>query len=534
MDALLQKVLGSSLYVLSVTTITLLSLLVVLVNGIKQVLFKKRHEPPTVFHWLPFVGSAISYGQDPIKFLSNCQAKHGDIFTFVLFGRRITAYLGTKGNNFILNGKQEDLNPEEVYNVLTAPVWGSDVVYDAPHAKYLEQKRFIKFGLTATALRTYVPLIEDEIHQYIERTSAFHGKSGIVDVSHTMAEIVIFTASRSLQGDEVRKRLDSTFAENYHDLDMGFTPINFLFPRLPLPRNRKRDIAQRRMANTYMNIVRARREDLDAKKSEDMIWNLMGCTYKDGSPLPDKEIAHLMIALLMAGQASSAVTSSWIMLHLASEPSIASELYEEQLRILQSVDMALSLDDLQRLPLHANVIRETLRLHPPVNTLMRKVKRPIPIDGTDMYVPKSNILLAAIGHIGRSAEHFEDPERWDPHRWDTSPYLNEEKKSVKVDYGYGLVSAGATSPYLPFGAGRHRCIGEQFTYLQLVTIVAIMVRKFEFRNAEGQEGVVGTDYSVSSSSRPWKPFLSTQSQWLLVPRLLPRSSGRDGAKAQPE
>lgn len=75
MDALLQKVLGSSLYVLSVTTITLLSLLVVLVNGIKQVLFKKRHEPPTVFHWLPFVGSAISYGQDPIKFLSNCQAK---------------------------------------------------------------------------------------------------------------------------------------------------------------------------------------------------------------------------------------------------------------------------------------------------------------------------------------------------------------------------------------------------------------------------------------------------------------------------
>lgn len=317
-----------------------------------------------------------------------------------------------------------------------------------------------------------------------------------------MGKIVIFTASRSLQGNEVRERLDSTFAENYHDLDMGFTPINFLFPRLPLPRNRKRDIAQKRMANTYMDIIRARREDLDSKKSEDMIWNLMGCTYKDGKPLPDKEIAHLMIALLMAGQASSAVTSSWIMLHLAAEPRIASELHREQLDALHPADAPLGLDDLQRLPLHAHVVRETLRLHPPVNALMRKAQRPIPIPGTDMHVPKSHTLLAAIGHLGRSAEHFADPERWDPHRWDTSPYLNDddggdEKRSVKVDYGYGLVSAGATSPYLPFGAGRHRCIGEQFTYLQLVAIVAIMVRTFELSNLEGKEGVVGTDYSVS-------------------------------------
>lgn len=58
-----------------------------------------------------------------------------------MFGMRITPYLGTEGNNFILNGKQADLNAEEVYNCLTAPCWGSDVVYDAPHAKFMEQKR---------------------------------------------------------------------------------------------------------------------------------------------------------------------------------------------------------------------------------------------------------------------------------------------------------------------------------------------------------------------------------------------------------
>lgn len=360
--------------------------------------------------------------------------------------------------------------------------------------------QLVKFGLTTRALNSYVPLIEKEMHEYFNRSSAFQGTAGVVDISNAMAEIIIFTASRCLQGKEVRERLNSTFAQNYHDLDMGFTPINFLFPGLPLPRNRKRDIAHRRMANTYLDIIQARRENPDAEESEDMIWNLMHCTYKDGRPMPDKEIAHLMIALLMAGQASSAVTSSWMMLHLAAEPKIALELYEEQLRVLGSTDAPLCLDDVQKLPLHANVVRETLRLHPPVYSVMRKVKRPISINGSAMHVPSSNILLAAIGHTGRSAEHFENPDYWSPHRWDTLPYLQDEKKSVKVDYGYGPVSAGATSPYLPFGGGRHRCIGEQFTYLQLTSIITIMVRTFKFQNPGGQKGVVSTDYSVSRLS----------------------------------
>lgn len=356
--------------------------------------------------------------------------------------------------------------------------------------------QLVKFGLTAKALKLYVPLIEQEMQDYIAHAPAFQGAAGVIDISNAMGEIIIFTASRCLQGKEVRERLNNTFAQMYHDLDMGFTPINFLFPGLPLPRNRRRDNAHERMAAVYMDIIRARRENPDLERSEDMIWNLMNCTYKDGTPMPDKEIAHLMIALLMAGQASSAVTSSWMMLHLAADPQIASALYEEQHRILGSTDAPLTLQDIQSLPLHANVVRETLRLHPPVHSVMRKVKRPMPIEGTAMHVPPSNILMAAIGHTGRSEQHFADAEAWDPSRWDKVSYLQDEKKSVKVDYGYGPVSAGATSPYLPFGGGRHRCIGEQFTYLQLTSVLAVMVRNFEFVNMEGRKGVVGTDYSV--------------------------------------
>jgi sterol 14-demethylase len=54
-----------------------------------------------------------------------------------------------------------------------------------------------------------------------------------------------------------------------------------------------------------------------------MIGALMNeCKYKDGRALGDREVAHIMIALLMAGQHTSSATSSWALLHLASRPDV--------------------------------------------------------------------------------------------------------------------------------------------------------------------------------------------------------------------
>lgn len=49
--------------------------------------------------------------------------------------------MGKNGNQFILNGKLKDLNAEEIYSVLTTRVFGKDVIYDVPNAKFMEQKK---------------------------------------------------------------------------------------------------------------------------------------------------------------------------------------------------------------------------------------------------------------------------------------------------------------------------------------------------------------------------------------------------------
>jgi sterol 14-demethylase len=367
----------------------------------------------------------------------------------------------------------------------------------------------MKFGLTTEAFQSYVPQIAEEVTNFIKKCPSFKGQKGEINVPEIMAEITIYTASRSLQGKEVRDKFDSSFADLYHDLDMGFSPINFMLHWAPLPHNRARDRAQKKLTETYMSIIQDRRASGKKPDSYDMIWQLMDKSYKNGTPIPDKEIAHMMIALLMAGQHSSSSTSSWIMLRLASRPDIMEELYQEQVRALGSDLPPLTYEDLAKLPLNQYIVKETLRLHSPIHSIMRAVKSPMPVPGTRYVIPTSHVLLAAPGVTSKVSQYFPNPEVWDPHRWEASSPNNsktevEEEEGEKEDYGYGLISKGASSPYLPFGAGRHRCIGEQFAYLQLGTITATLVREFKFRNLDGSKDVVGTDYT-SLFSRPLAP-----------------------------
>ncbi|KAE8339445.1 hypothetical protein BDV24DRAFT_165401 [Aspergillus arachidicola] len=464
---------------------------IIALNVTFQFLFHvlNRTRPPLVFHWIPLIGSTIHYGMDPYGFFFSCREKaisnnlvRRHLY-LILLGRPTAVYLGTQGNEFILNGKLKDVNVEEVYSPLTTPVFGSDVVYDCPNSKLIEQKKFIKFGLSQAALEAHVPLIEKEVEDYLAMSPNFHGTSGEADIPAAMAEITIFTAGSALQGEEVRSKLTTEFA--------------------------KRDAAHARMRAIYIDIIYTRRNAGDnVPEKLDMIGNLMQCTYKNGQPLPDKEIAHIMITLLIAGQHSSSSISSWIMLRLASQPAVVEELYQEQLANLERTGPNGSLAPLQykdfdNLPLHQNVIRETLRLHSSIHSLLRKVKNPLPVPGTPYVIPTSHVLLAAPGVTALSDQYFPNAMAWDPHRWETQVPKENDQDDL-VDYGYGAMSKGTSSPYLPFGAGRHRCIGEKFAYLNLAVIVATMVRHLRFSNLDGHTGVPDTDYS-SLFSGPMKP-----------------------------
>jgi sterol 14-demethylase len=91
-----------------------------------------------------------------------------------------------------------------------------------------------------------------------------------------------------------------------------------------------------------------------------------------------------------------------------------------------------------------------------------------PNESKTYVVPKGHFLLASPAVSQVDPLVWRDANLWDPSRWldpagaaaqAESLYLGEQGE--KVDYGWGAISKGTESPYQPFGAGRHRCIGEQ-------------------------------------------------------------------------
>lgn len=441
---------------------------------------------PLVFHWIPWFGSAASYGMQPYDFFENCRKKYGDVFAFVMLGRVMTVYLGPKGHEFVFNAKANDVSAEDAYKHLTTPVFGKGVIYDCSNARLMEQKKFAKVALTIDSFKTYVPKIREEITSYFKEHFEISKPSSQINVLKTQPEITIFTASRCLCGDEMRKRFDTTFAELYSDLDKGFTPINFVFPHLPLPQYHKRDAAQKKISGTYMSLIRERRSTGDVDPNRDLIDSLMvNSVYKDGISMTDQEIANLMIGILMGGQHTSASTSSWFLLHLGDKPELQEELYAELTNLLEQKGgdiNDLSYEDLSKLTLHNNVIKETLRMHMPLHSIFRKVKNPVRVPDSKYVVPKGHHVLVSPGYSQTNDRFFPDANNFDPHRWESKIVTEGEDKTV--DYGFGAISKGVSSPYLPFGGGRHRCIGEQFAYVQLGVILSTFVYNFRWKLAD--------------------------------------------------
>ena len=179
-------------------------------------------------------------------------------------------------------------------------------------------------------------------------------------------------------------------------------------------------------------------------------------------------------------------------------------LYQEQVAIYGKPDGTLAPLDYDKLqsPFVNACVREVLRIHPPLHSIIRKVIADLPVthlEGRQYVVPKGFYLLAAPGVIQVDPHYWKDPNVYEPRRWigettEVSKQLAADMEGEKQDFGWGAIATGASSPYIPFGAGRHRCIGEQFAHVQVGTILATLVREFKWTLPAGK--VPDQDYTT--------------------------------------
>lgn len=150
-------------------------------------------------------------------------------------------------------------------------------------------------------------------------------------------------------------------------------------------------------------------------------------------------------------------------MRLLRNESVLKRVREEQKQTLGEVGGELNYSALVKMDLMHACMKETLRMHPPLIFLMRKVLEPrLPLGGR-FEIPTHDYIVASPSVAGMLPDVFAEPTKWDPDRF--LPPREEDK--------------AAPFSFLGFGAGRHGCMGEGFAYLQVKTIWSILLNMFD-------------------------------------------------------
>lgn len=416
--------------------------------------------PPRMPGALPLLGHMLAFGKNPFDYMMKLRNSLGEIGEFRMFHQEMVLLTGPEANEAFFRAPDAQLDQSQAYKIMT-PIFGKGVVFDAPPHKKDQQLKMLMPVLRDKPMRGYAQVIVREVEQMI----ADWGDAGEIDLLEFMKELTIYTSSHCLLGDEFRYELNEEFAKIYHDLEKGVNPLAFVFPYLPLPVFRRRDKARARLQELVTAIIAKRAQK--PEKSEDAFQLLIDARYDDGSRLSPHEITGMLIGTIFAGHHTTAGTAAWTLLELARRPEVMRRVLNE-LDVHFGTDGEVTFQSLRETPLLENVIKEVLRLHPPLIFLIRKVMRDFHFKGYTVKAGKFVCTSPRVSH--RIADVFPDPEKFDPDRY--SDARQEDARPFS---------------WIAFGGGKHKCSGNAFAMLQLKAIFSILLRRYTFELIDDKE-----------------------------------------------
>ncbi|XP_053696762.1 cytochrome P450 4d2 [Sabethes cyaneus] len=206
-------------------------------------------------------------------------------------------------------------------------------------------------------------------------------------------------------------------------------------------------------------------ESIGSKKKMAFLDVLLQATI-DGRPLTDKEIQEEVDTFMFEGHDTTTIAIAFTLLLLARHQDIQEKVYKEVTEIIgPNLDTAVTYRNLQDMKYLEMVIKESLRLYPPVPIIGRKFTEKTTIDGKT--VPEDSNFNLGIILMHRDPALFEDPERFDPERF--NPERTMEQSSPYA--------------YIPFSAGPRNCIGQKFAMLELKSTLSKVIRHFRLTEA---------------------------------------------------
>jgi sterol 14-demethylase len=417
-------------------------------------------KPPAASGAVPLLGHLLELRRAPIHLMQRIHEECGEIGEMRLFRQPVVMLYGPEAQEAFFRAPDEQLDQAAAYPFMT-PVFGKGVVFDATPEQRKQALR--NRSLRDESMRGHAQVIAGET----ERMIAPWRESGEMDLLDFFAELTIYTSSSCLIGKQFREELTPDYAAQYHDLEKGTDAFAYVNPYLPLPSFRKRDRARRRLVELVTEIIDRRRRE--GREAQDLLDVLTRLRNEDGSPryTPD-QITGMFISMMFAGHHTTSGTAAWTLIELLRNPAVM-ERVQKELDSLYADGRDVSYHALREMPALESAIKEALRLHPPLIILMRKVQRDFHYKGWTVAAGKTVAVSPAVSN--RLPECFPAADRFDLDR-----YQEGREEDRRHPYAW-----------IPFGAGRHRCVGASFAMMQLKAIFSILLRRYDFEMAQPPE-----------------------------------------------
>jgi pentalenene oxygenase len=248
--------------------------------------------------------------------------------------------------------------------------------------------------------------------------------------------------------------------------------------RLPTPANRRYRRAVARLHEIVEQIVASRRAD--TTDHGDLLSILLTSSDPEtGDALTDQQVHDEVTTMLGGATESTAATLSWTLYEIARHPGIERLVHAE----LDEMTGPVTLDTVEKLPYLRRVINETLRLEGPAWMLTRRA-----IDDVQLgrhLLPAGSSVWYSPYLLHRDPQRYPDPERFNPDRW--------------LDLDDRGPSRGS---FIPFGSGIRTCIGEHLARVELVMVLATLLRNWKFRLVPGKTVRKVAGFVLSPSHLP--------------------------------
>lgn len=300
----------------------------------------------------------------------------------------------------------------------------------------------------------------DIMVQYTERTMAAWEDGAQRDIAGEMMQLTLNVVAKTLFDADVTKDAKEVGVALTEILEFMNARGQALFPTpewLPTPHKLRQKRAADKLNAVLMPIIETRAASGEDKG--DLLSMLLMTTDEEGTgQMSLQEVRDEAMTIFLAGHETTANALTWTFYLLSQHPEIAARLHQEVDTVLQG--RAPTMADLKQLPYTLMIIKEAMRMYPPIWSFARQTTESVQIGEYTLPAGAEVFIYPYVTH--HDARFFPDPMRFDPERF------SEESEKQLPKFAY-----------FPFGGGPRICIGNNFAMMEAQLVLATIASRYD-------------------------------------------------------